>query len=72
MPDALIEAALASPAQLAVLPMQDLLGLDSRSRMNVPGTPAGNWTWRFEWEDVPPDFAARFRELAARYRRLVA
>jgi 4-alpha-glucanotransferase len=72
MPDALIEAALASPAQLAVLPMQDLLGLDSRSRMNVPGTPAGNWTWRFKWEDVPPDFATRFRELAGRYRRLVA
>ena len=47
MPGSLIRAAYASPAQLAVLPMQDLLGLGSESRMNTPGTGSGNWTWRF-------------------------
>ncbi len=71
MPEALIEAAFASRAQLAVMPMQDLLALDSNSRMNVPGTPTGNWTWRFAWEDVPADFASRFRELGSAHGRLV-
>ena len=35
-----------SPAQAFVMPMQDVLGLSSESRMNTPGTAAGNWTWR--------------------------
>ena len=35
-----------SPAQAFVMPMQDVLGLASESRMNTPGTAAGNWTWR--------------------------
>jgi len=39
-------AALASPAALAVLPLQDLLGLGSDARMNTPGTALGNWEWR--------------------------
>lgn len=59
MPDALIEAALSSPAQLAILPMQDLLGLGSEDRMNTPGTTDGNWTWRFDWRDLPGDLAGR-------------
>ena len=39
-------AALASVAALAVLPLQDLLGLGSDARMNTPGTAEGNWRWR--------------------------
>jgi 4-alpha-glucanotransferase len=35
-----------SPAALAILPMQDVLGLDGRARMNLPGSPKGNWRWR--------------------------
>jgi 4-alpha-glucanotransferase len=69
MPAALIRAAYASPARLAVLPMQDLLSLGTEARMNVPGTENGNWRWRFEWADVPGDFAERFGELAAEYGR---
>lgn len=45
-PQRLIEALLASPAALAILPMQDVLGLDSDARMNVPGRALGNWQWR--------------------------
>ncbi len=64
MPGALIRAAYASPAQLAVLPMQDLLGLDSEARMNTPGTKAGNWTWRLRWDQIDPDLAQRCHRLA--------
>lgn len=42
----LMRAAMTSPARLAILPMQDLLGLDSAARFNTPGTAAGNWAWR--------------------------
>jgi 4-alpha-glucanotransferase len=69
MPAALIRAAYASPARLAVIPMQDLLGLGTEARMNVPGTENGNWQWRFEWPDVPADFAERCSELANAFDR---
>ncbi len=42
----LIRLVLASPAALAVIPAQDLLGLGSEARMNRPGTRLGNWRWR--------------------------
>ncbi|MCC7256889.1 MAG: 4-alpha-glucanotransferase [Gammaproteobacteria bacterium] len=64
MPGALIRAAFASPAMLAVLPMQDLLGLGGEARMNVPGTPGGNWAWRFGWEQVDAALTDRCRRLA--------
>ncbi len=64
MPGSLIRAAYASPARLAVLPMQDLLGLGTQARMNTPGTPSGNWTWRFNWDDLDADLAGRCRRLA--------
>lgn len=46
MPWAMIEAALQSPAMLAVIPMQDLLELGSEAKFNTPGTAVGNWCWR--------------------------
>jgi 4-alpha-glucanotransferase len=49
MPDDLIKMALDSKAQLAIIPMQDLMALDSTHRMNTPGTCSGNWHWRFNW-----------------------
>ena len=49
----MIRAASSSVANLAIFPMQDVLGLDGRYRMNVPGVMGnGNWTWRFEWRGV--------------------
>ena len=69
VPDFLIDAAFASNAALAIVPMQDLLARDSGARMNTPGTVVGNWRWRFEWEDVPPSLAAVSRERAARSGR---
>lgn len=42
----MIRLALSSVAQVAVIPMQDILGLDSSARINTPGTTKGNWQWR--------------------------
>jgi 4-alpha-glucanotransferase len=69
VPDFLIDAAYASNAALAIVPMQDLLARDSTARMNTPGTAVGNWTWRFSWPDVPATLAATCRERAARFGR---
>ena len=55
MPFSLIELALASNAQLAIIPMQDILELGTEHRMNVPGSCDGNWTWRFNWSQLLPD-----------------
>jgi len=70
VPDFLIDAAYASTAVLAVIPMQDLLARDSGARMNTPGTLVGNWRWRFDWNDVPQTLAPACRERAARAGRL--
>ena len=43
---ALVALTLASPANLAVIPVQDLLGLDDEARMNIPSTVGGNWRFR--------------------------
>jgi len=48
---AMIRACANSVANLAVFPLQDVLGLDAAHRMNIPGTMgAHNWSWRFTWE----------------------
>ncbi|MCB1552727.1 MAG: 4-alpha-glucanotransferase [Xanthomonadales bacterium] len=47
---AMIRACCNSVANLAVFPLQDVLGLDAAHRMNTPGTMnGGNWSWRFDW-----------------------
>ena len=63
--EAMTRIVLASPAALAVLPMQDLLGLGGSARMNLPGTATGNWRWRMD----PGALAGSAgRRLAARLR----
>lgn len=42
-----IRAAYASPCNLAIIALQDLMALDGSGRLNIPGTPAGNWQWRY-------------------------
>jgi 4-alpha-glucanotransferase len=69
MPWPLVRAALSSRATLAVLPMQDLLELDGVHRMNVPGTAAGNWTWRFAWDMVPEGLSQKVRRMVEIYGR---
>lgn len=70
MPWLLIRQAMLSAANTAIIPWQDYLGLDGRHRMNTPGTLVGNWQWRFKWDQVPQDIAARIRELLQARDRL--
>lgn len=69
IPDAMNMAALGSVANLAVIPLQDLLGLDSRARMNSPGTVAGNWGWAFEWSHLPEHFRQHWLQRNQGYGR---
>jgi 4-alpha-glucanotransferase len=50
--DRMLRMAYGSPADLCVIPLQDILGLGAEHRMNTPGRPDDNWTWRFTWEMV--------------------
>ncbi len=67
----LIHIAMASRAELAVMPLQDVLGLGSDARMNQPGVLHGNWQWRFSRGQLTDELAARLREETAAGRRLV-
>jgi 4-alpha-glucanotransferase len=69
MPWPLIHSALASVARVAVIPMQDLLALDSTARMNTPGTTQGNWSWQFSWHDIPESLPAKLNALNKLYGR---
>lgn len=69
MPWALIRAALASPALLAMLPMQDILGLGQGHRMNTPGTVEDNWRWAFRWEQVSDELTDRIASWIREYGR---
>jgi 4-alpha-glucanotransferase len=77
MPHALIHAALASVANIAIIPMQDLLELGSEHRMNTPGTITppeakhGNWRWRFEWSQVSEEKARLLAHLVGLFGRKV-
>jgi 4-alpha-glucanotransferase len=66
----LIRAASASVAALSIIPMQDVLGLDTSARMNRPSVPAGHWEWRFGWRQVAPWHSQRLAELARLYARI--
>jgi len=59
-----------SVANIAIAPVQDLLGLGAEHRMNRPGTPAGNWSWRLEPGRLDLGVAQGLRDLTAAYGRL--
>jgi 4-alpha-glucanotransferase len=65
----MIEVAYQSKAELAVVPLQDVLGLDSRARMNRPGEARGNWTWRTPRPLLDARSKERLRDLAGRTGR---
>jgi 4-alpha-glucanotransferase len=58
---ALIEQALSSRARLAIVPAQDVLGLGSEARMNMPGRARGNWSWRLRGGQLTDELAGRLR-----------
>lgn len=66
--DALIRLALGSDAEIAVFPMQDVLGLDSDARINLPGTTSGNWQFRLDRQPSAHEMG-RLKKFIKIYRR---
>jgi len=66
----MLRTALMSVADTVILPFQDLLGLSSEARMNLPGTATGNWGWRFSWGMVPRHLGPELSGMLERYGRL--
>ena len=78
MADRIAASVLASKNDVAIMPLQDVLGLDDAARMNVPGVAEGNWSWQAAWEDVVAatgrlaqmaQASGRFREASAQALR---
>ncbi len=65
----MIRAVLASVADVAIVPLQDVLGLGSAARMNLPGTVGGNWKWRYRPGALKGELSARLRNLVTLYDR---
>jgi 4-alpha-glucanotransferase len=59
----MIRVAHLSPSDLAIVPVQDLLGLGTEARMNRPGTVRGNWKWQLKGGELTPRLARRLHEL---------
>jgi 4-alpha-glucanotransferase len=66
----MMRALFGSVAQIAVVPMQDILGLGSESRMNRPGVATGNWSWRMLPNEFSQDLIQRLRVLMETYDRV--
>ena len=78
MADRIAASVLGSKSDVAIMPLQDVLGLDDAARMNVPGVAEGNWSWQAAWEDVVAatgrltqmaQASGRFREVGAQALR---
>jgi 4-alpha-glucanotransferase len=69
MPWPMIHANLKSVANLAIFPIQDLLGLGKGHRMNTPGTIEGNWRWQFNWNQIDSDLTIKLSNLLGKYNR---
>ncbi|HET6350455.1 MAG TPA: 4-alpha-glucanotransferase [Candidatus Krumholzibacteria bacterium] len=68
--DALVHMAMMSVCNLAILPVQDILGLGAHARINRPATARGNWTWRLEPGRLTPELAHRLAQLTETYGRI--
>ena len=66
----MVRIVLASRARFAIVPLQDVLGLGSEARMNVPGTVDGNWAWRLPAGALTGEAAERLREVTRATHRL--
>jgi 4-alpha-glucanotransferase len=60
---------MASVAQIAIIPMQDVLGLGQNGRMNKPGTVKHNWIWKMSASGFDKKLGARLLEITQRYGR---
>jgi len=66
----LIRGVWASVAVFALAPMQDFLNLGNEARMNYPGNPSGNWTWRMSRNATTSELGVKINELNYLFSRL--
>jgi 4-alpha-glucanotransferase len=64
-----IRTVLASVADTAIIPLQDVLGLGSQARMNLPGSISGNWRWRLKPGALTEELSQRLKEMNSMYDR---
>lgn len=67
----MIRAVWASVVDTAIAPMQDLLGIGTEGRMNLPASTGGNWQWRLTGDAITPEVIARLKELTETYGRAI-
>jgi len=65
----MIRLAFSSVANLAIVPLQDILGLGTESRMNFPGKQDGNWGWRYQADVLTPEICDRLKHLTQFFDR---
>ena len=65
-----VSALMQSKAKLCIVPFQDWLGLDDRSRMNTPSTLGENWKWRACKDDINEELCMQIRKLTEKYGRV--
>lgn len=70
MPWAIIRSALASVANTAIFPMQDLLELGGECRMNTPGTTENNWQWHCDFSAISRELTEKLKHLNLLYQRI--
>jgi 4-alpha-glucanotransferase len=67
----LIRLASSSVANVAIFPLQDILGLGNDARMNLPGTAEGNWGWRYHPDQLTPGLAGHLSFITEMYGRRI-
>jgi 4-alpha-glucanotransferase len=65
----MIRLAMSSIANTVVVPLQDVLGLGTDARMNVPGRGAGNWSWRYDAAQLDAPLKERLKTAAMTFGR---
>lgn len=70
--DKMIETAMSSAASLCMIPLQDIMCLDTSARMNIPGTIEGNWAWSFQWRELEEVSLSNLRQIIEKSGRLVS
>jgi 4-alpha-glucanotransferase len=65
----MIRALMASVSDTVIFPLQDVLGVGSEGRMNLPGTSSGNWRWRYRAEELTLGTAGRLSQMVQTYDR---
>ena len=65
----MIRSAFSSVAKIAIIPMQDIIGIDNEGRMNKPSTTGANWVWRMNPNDLKEKAAVELSSMSKLYGR---